>query len=139
MNSFHSTAVAMAIGVCSSLMLATSSVAQDAGKAEYMVACAGCHGESGLGQGPFSEWLSIDVPGLTGIAASNDGVFPYLDIFMVVDGRTGVRGHGDGGSMPIWGDRYSMAAGDDFGPYGAEVVTRGRIAVLVDYIESIQE
>ena len=111
--------------------------AQEAGRYEYMVACAGCHGESGKGQGTFAEWLTIDVPDLTGLSAANEGVFPYLDVFMVVDGRTGVRGHGS--AMPIWGDRYSATAQDAFGPYGAEVVTRGRIAVLVDYIESIQE
>lgn len=118
--------------------IGTAALAQDAGKQEYMTACAGCHGESGMGQGPFSEWLNLEVPGLTGLAAANDGVFPYLEVFMVVDGRTGVRGHA-GGSMPVWGDRYSTSAREEFGFFGAEVVTRGRIAVLVDYIESIQE
>ncbi|MDJ0992913.1 MAG: c-type cytochrome [Dinoroseobacter sp.] len=114
-----------------------AAAAQEAGKQEYMVACAGCHGESGMGQGPFSEWLNLDVPSLTGLSAANDGVFPYLDVFMVVDGRSGVRGHG--GAMPIWGERFSTTAREEFGYFGAEVVTRGRIAVLVDYIESIQE
>ena len=90
-----------------------------------------------MGQGPFSEWLNLDVPSLTGLSAANDGVFPYLDVFMVVDGRSGVRGHG--GAMPIWGERFSTTAREEFGYFGAEVVTRGRIAVLVDYIESIQE
>ncbi len=119
-------------------LISTAVSAQEAGKMEYMVACAGCHGESGMGQGPFTEWLNLDVPGLTGLAAANDGVFPYLEVFMVVDGRTGVRGHG-GGAMPIWGDRFSTSAREEFGFFGAEVVTRGRIAVLVDYIESLQE
>lgn len=111
--------------------------AENAGEQEYMVACSGCHGESGMGQGVFSEWMNVDVPGLTGLAAANEGIFPYLEVLMVIDGRTGVRGHGD--VMPIWGDRYSATAREEFGFYGAEVVTRGRIAVLVDYIESIQE
>ena len=43
-----------------------------------------------------------------------------------------IRGHG--GAMPIWGDRYSDSAQEEFGVFGAEVVTRGRIAVLVDYL-----
>ena len=47
------------------------------------------------------------------------------------------RGHG--GPMPIWGDRFSTTARENFGFYGAEVVTRGRVASLVDYILSIQE
>ena len=101
----------------------------DPGKLEYMVACAGCHGERGKGQCPFSELLKMDTPILTGRAAANDGDFPYLEAFMIVDGRSGLRGHG--GAMPIWGDRYSDSAQEVFGVYGAEVVTRGRIAVLV--------
>jgi mono/diheme cytochrome c family protein len=114
-----------------------SAFAEEPGKREYMVACAGCHGESGKGQGPFAELLKMDTPGLTGLAAANDGDFPYLETFMIVDGRSGLRGHG--GAMPIWGDRYSNTAQEEFGVFGAEVVTRGRIAVLVDYLMSIQE
>ena len=117
--------------------MACSAVAGEAGKAEYMVACAGCHGESGKGQGPFSELLNIETPSLTGLAAANDGNFPYLEVFMVIDGRSGVRGHG--GPMPIWGDRFSSSAQEEFGVFGAEVVTRGRIAVLVDYLASVQD
>ena len=113
-------------------------MAQDAqpGKEEYMVACAVCHGESAAGNGPFSSLMNIDVPGLSGLAAANDGVFPFLKVFQIVDGRTGVRGHG--GPMPIWGDRFTAAV-EDFGPYSAEIIARGRIAVLVEYLESIQE
>ena len=109
----------------------------DAGKQQYMVACASCHGESGKGNGTFASVLSYTVPSLTTLAAQNEGKFPYLEVFMIVDGRTGVRGHGT--NMPIWGDRFSRMANEDFGEYGSEVVTRGRIAVLVDYLQSIQE
>ena len=123
-----------------SLSLAAAAVhAQDApaGKDEFMVACAVCHGESAMGNGPFSSMMNVEVPGLTGLAAANDGEFPYLKVFQIIDGRSGVRAHG--GPMPIWGDRFSSASGQDFGPYRAELITRGRIAVLVDYLESIQE
>ena len=119
------------------VMGAGAAFAEDPGKHEYMVACAGCHGESGKGQGSFSELLNIETPSLTGLAAANDGEFPYLETFMVVDGRSGLRGHG--GTMPIWGDRFSNSAQEQFGVFGAEVVTRGRIAVLVDYLMTIQE
>lgn len=107
------------------------------GSGQYMVACAVCHGESAMGDGPFAAMMNTSVPGLTTLAADNDGVFPWLEVFLVVDGRTGVRAHG--GPMPIWGDRFAADAGGSFGEYGAEVVTRGRIAVLVDYLESVQE
>lgn len=117
----------------------TAALAQssEGGKEQYMVACAVCHGESAMGDGPFATMMNSSVPGLTKLAKDNDGVFPWLEVFMIVDGRTGVRGHG--GTMPIWGDRFSVGGRERFGEYGAEVVTRGRIAVLVDYLESVQE
>ncbi|WP_138424156.1 c-type cytochrome [Maritimibacter alexandrii] len=118
------------------LPLAATGQDTTAGQEEYMVACAICHGESGKGDGPFASVLNLSVPGLTGLAAANDGVFPYLETFMVIDGRTGVRGHS--GPMPIWGDRFTATA-SDLGPISAEIIARGRIAVLTDYIESIQD
>ncbi len=110
---------------------------QSAGENEYMIACAGCHGESGKGEGPFAELLTIHVPGLTGLSAANEGVFPFLDTLMAIDGRTGVRGHG--GPMPIWGDRFEASALEESGFYGSELIVRGRLMALVEYIESIQE
>ena len=112
--------------------------AQDsAGKTEYMVACAVCHGESGKGDGSFSSLMNVPVPNLTTLAAENEGNFPFLKVFMTVDGRTMAEGHG--APMPVWGDRYSADAEGDYGTYGAEVVTRGRILTLVNYLETIQE
>lgn len=111
---------------------------ENTGEAEYMVACAVCHGESGMGDGPMAEHLNIAVPPVTRLSAMNDGVFPFLEVLKVVDGRSGVRGHGTG-MMPIWGDRYRAAIGESAGPYGAEVMVRGRLLSLVYYLESIQE
>ena len=90
-----------------------------------MVACAACHGESGKGQGPFSQYLNIDVPSLTGLAAANEGEFPFLEAFQIVDGRTGVRGHG--GPMPIWGDRFSVAARENFAPSASNASAFGKV------------
>jgi mono/diheme cytochrome c family protein len=118
--------------------MAVGAVAQqDAGHDEYMIACAVCHGESGRGDGPFAGVMNLEVPGLTMLAKQNDGEFPFLKTLMIIDGRTGIRGHG--GPMPIWGDRFSDAAEASVGPYGAEVVARGRLLSLVYYLESIQE
>ncbi len=110
---------------------------EDVGKNEYAVACAVCHGDSGKGNGPFSRLMNISVPSLTTLSAQNEGSFPFLEVFMTVDGRTQVEGHG--APMPVWGERFSAAAADDFGPYGSELVVRGRILSLVTYLESIQE
>jgi mono/diheme cytochrome c family protein len=111
--------------------------AEETGKEAYMVACAICHGESAKGDGPFAPILNIQTPNLTTLAQQNDGVFPFLDVLMIVDGRTGVRAHGDS-AMPIWGDVFTASAADA-GPYGAEVIARGRLLSLVYYLESIQE
>lgn len=123
--------------VCFSVAASLPLAADEVGKQEYMVACAICHGESGRGEGPFAPVLNINTPDLTGIAARNDGEFPFLDVLMVVDGRTGVRAHGDS-AMPIWGSRFKAAAADA-GPYGSELEVRGRLLALVTYLESIQE
>jgi len=120
------------------MALGGGAVAQeDAGKQEYMIACAGCHGESGMGDGPFAAVLNVDTPSLTTLAAQNGGEFPFLQTLMVIDGRTGVRGH-DGGLMPIWGDRYLTTATELAGVYGAETIVRGRLLSLVYYLETIQ-
>ena len=137
MFKFHRDSPGWLLGGAMLAAAACPALAQDAGEKEYMVACAVCHGESGKGQGPFAELLNIETPSLTGLAAANDGEFPYLDVFLIVDGRGGVRGHG--GSMPIWGERFSATAEEEFGFYGAEVVTRGRIALLLEHLISLQE
>ncbi len=115
----------------------STATAQDIQAGETMIAFAVCHGESGKGAGPMTECLGIEVPPLTTRAADNDGTFPYLEVFQVIDGHIGVRGHG--GAMPVWGDRFSTGARGAYGPFGAEVVTRGQIAVLTDDLMSTQE
>ena len=110
---------------------------EDLGKNEYMVACAVCHGESAMGDGSFAQLMNISVPGLTTLSSQNDGNFPFLEVFMTVDGRTQVEGHGS--PMPVWGERFSTSAAEEFGPYGGELMVRGRILSLVNYLESVQE
>lgn len=119
-------------------MLCSGAVSADeVGKDEYMARCATCHGESAEGDGPLAELMTVPVPDLTSIAERNDGVFPMLEIIYVIDGRTGVRGHGY--PMPVWGSRYRAEIGDSAGPYGAELEVRGRILSLAYYLQSIQD
>ena len=126
--------ILMAAGLA---LAAAPSIAEETGKQEYMVACAICHGETGMGDGPFAPLLSITTPNLTTLAQANDGVFPFLDVLMIVDGRTGVRAHGDS-AMPIWGERFAASAADA-GLYGSELEVRGRLLALVTYLETIQQ
>jgi mono/diheme cytochrome c family protein len=110
--------------------------AEEIGQAEYMETCAVCHGESGTGDGPLAELMTVPVPDLTQISAANDGVYPLLDMIMVIDGRTGIRGHGY--PMPIWGSRFEAEMAD-VGAMASELAVRGRVLSLALYLESIQE
>lgn len=116
---------------------ANSVQAEGAGEAEYQNACATCHGAAGMGKGPLSEYMSIPVPNLRGLTKANDGEFPMLKIIQVIDGRTGVRGHGT--DMPIWGSQFKAEVENEAGPYGAEIYARGKILSLAYYLESIQD
>ncbi|WP_353472821.1 c-type cytochrome [Salipiger sp. H15] len=118
------------------LGLAGAALAQDAGKTEYMSACASCHGEGGTGDGPLAEYLTVTPADLTQIAAHNDGEFPLLKVIQTIDGRSGTRGHG--GPMPVWGQRFKEDLSGEIGVYASEIVTRGRILALAEYVESIQ-
>ncbi|MBF9031476.1 c-type cytochrome [Rhodobacterales bacterium HKCCE3408] len=116
---------------------ATTAIAQSAGEAEFMQACASCHGTDGHGNGPLAGYLSVAVPDLTTIAARNDGDFPMLDVIRMIDGRSTREGHG--GPMPVWGNRFQWDIGDQAGPFGSELIVRGRILALAEYLDQIQE
>ncbi|MGP6086794.1 c-type cytochrome [Antarctobacter jejuensis] len=118
--------------------MATAAFSEDdAGRYEYMVACAGCHGESGLGDGPLAGLLNIETPNLTTLAAEKgDGTFPFEYVVWMVDGRKIIRAHGS--AMPIWGERYLTSATSERGE-SADMVAKGRILSLVYYLESIQQ
>ncbi|WP_335949010.1 MULTISPECIES: c-type cytochrome [Salipiger] len=118
------------------LALPFAAPADEAGEIEYMNHCAACHGESAVGDGPLAELMTVPVPDLTQVSAQNDGVFPMLEMIQVVDGRTGIRGHGY--PMPVWGTRFKSEVEGDIGAYASEIVVRGRILSLAYYLESIQ-
>ncbi|MDG1377381.1 MAG: cytochrome c [Yoonia sp.] len=117
---------------------ASSVMAQEAtGEAEYMTACSTCHGAAGMGKGPLAELMTVPVPDLRGLTVANDGEFPLLKVIHIIDGRTGVRGHGT--SMPVWGNQFKAEVEAEMGPYGSETYARGKILSLAYYLESIQE
>ncbi|MBE9639444.1 c-type cytochrome [Salipiger mangrovisoli] len=118
------------------LCLVGGAFAQEAGQTEYTNACATCHGESGTGDGPLAEFLTVAPADLTQIAAHNDGVFPLLQVIQTIDGRSGTRGHG--GPMPVWGARFKQDLSGEIGAYASEIVTRGRILALAEYVETLQ-
>ena len=113
-----------------------SVTAETAGEREYMIACAGCHGATAKGDGPLAELLKIGTPDLTGLAAQNDGDFPFEYTVFMIDRRNVIPVHGS--DMPIWGDRFAASATSQRGET-AEMVARGRILSLVYYLQSIQQ
>jgi len=123
------------------LMLSGSALAQEnpLGAEAFRASCAVCHGADGKGDGEFAAMLTVRPADLTVLKRNNsDKVFPYLDVFRTIDGRTELPAHGTR-LMPIWGNYFAgqpdvMAAQ----PFGAELLIRARIVALVDYIESIQ-
>ena len=94
--------------------------------------CATCHGTAARGDGPLAGVMKKKPSNLTELAKRNGGVFPSEMVFLTIDGRQPVRGHG-GPDMPVWGDTFakSREAGD------ANHV-KAMIQSLVDHLESIQ-
>jgi mono/diheme cytochrome c family protein len=127
------------LGLGLSCVAAFGALADETGETEFMNSCASCHGTDGKGSGPVSDALSVIAPDLTGLAAANEGQFPMLEVIQIIDGRTGVRGHGTDAGMPVWGAVYKAPLVGEIGPYGTEIAVRGRILSLALYLESIQE
>lgn len=103
----------------------------------YAEACQSCHGPAARGDGPMAGALAIPVPDLTGLSSRNGGRFPWLTIVHMVDGRSGLRGHG--GPMPVFG---ALMKGDSVAvdaPDGSPLIVSKRVLAVVDWLESIQE
>lgn len=113
-------------------------LAQDvaAGQAVFAEACATCHGPEAKGDGPMAQVLVMPVPDLTGLAARNGGTFPWLTVVHLVDGRSGLRGHG--GPMPIFGALFKGDTAAADAPDGTPVITSARVLDVVAYLETIQ-
>ncbi|MFN6951698.1 MAG: cytochrome c, partial [Albidovulum sp.] len=86
--------------------------------------------------GPMSDLISIPVPDLTRIAVRNGGVFPWLRVVHLIDGRTGLRGHG--GPMPLFGALFAGDTAAADAPDGTPVITSARVLALTDYLATIQ-
>lgn len=136
---------ALALILCSPITLAATQE-PPIGADEYRTSCAACHGLDGKGQGPIASILLKKPADLTQIAKNSvaqypnlkGGEYPFYRVFQIIDGRTQVSGHGER-TMPVWGSRYAMEIGFDYGPMATEKAIRGRILELVYYIQSIQE
>ena len=116
----------------------------DAGKSEYQSSCEACHGQDGKGKGPLSTQLNVSPADLTTLAKKNNGVFPVMHVYEVIDGRQPIPSHGTR-VMPIWGSRYTseqiqtQQALRNRPYYDPEATVRIRILSIIDYLDRIQE
>jgi len=118
----------------SSPPLAADPVLAELGEPVFRTYCASCHGLDGTGNGPAASALNTPPADLRRIAARRGGVFSDAEIARKIDGRFDIDAHGTR-EMPIWGAAFAADIPDG---EVAESVTRGRLAVLVEYLKSIQ-
>jgi mono/diheme cytochrome c family protein len=109
-------------------------VLAEMGAEVYVRRCASCHGVSGTGDGPVTVSLKVPPSDLTRIAERRGGEFPAGEIARFIDGRFDVPAHGSR-EMPVWGKRFG-----EWIPEASvsEEIARGKIATLLEYLESIQ-
>ena len=110
----------------------------DFGKQEFESRCASCHGKDGKGNGWLSIFLNIQPTNLTTLAKKNGGILPIDRIYQSISGE-GIAVHGPS-DMPAWGKNYKQEAPDIYlgVPYNAELYSRGRILLLIEYINRLQ-
>jgi mono/diheme cytochrome c family protein len=118
-----------------STSFAQTSPVGEAGRGQYLRYCASCHGPHAQGDGPVAASLSTEVPDLTKIAARRDGNFPTGELAVYIDGRSMPGAHGSR-AMPVWGDVLSEDLVE--GERGEELV-RGRVRMILIYLESVQQ
>ncbi len=133
--------------LCISVTLLGSGVAfaqeMGLGEFEYRNSCVPCHGGSGKGDGPVTDFLSgAAPPDLTVLQKNNGGVFPVASVYTMIEGSDVASVHGTR-DMPIWGNRFRgrITEANDPGFSAAETETyaRARVLALVDYLASIQQ
>jgi len=95
--------------------------------------CAVCHGQDAKGNGPAAVALKKTPSDLTTITARNNGKFPQLHIYSVIQGDPDLPSHGSK-DMPVWGTVFqSMGRGSS-----ASADVQLRISNLTEYIKKLQ-
>ena len=128
----------MRILILSAILLAGTASAQDAdrGRDVYVNHCATCHGQTGHGNGPMANVLSVMPTDLTRLAAASGGVFPTDRVVRRVDGSDLILAHGS--PMPWWGMILEGPSGIILAPDGTEVVAAEAIIDVTAWLEEVQ-
>jgi len=105
-------------------------------RALYLKYCSACHGETGKGDGVVSGFMTPKPTDLTLIAKKAGGKFPFMEVLQQIDGTTAVRAHGDR-DMPVWGESFRRELPD--ASLNRQARMRGRLMLLTEYVESLQQ
>jgi mono/diheme cytochrome c family protein len=98
----------------------------------YRDYCAGCHGKTGMGDGPAASVLNTKPPDLTALSERHGNKFPSDYLAKVL--RFGVKTQAHGSEeMPTWGPLFGEAGG------GTPARVNQRIADLLSYLETVQK
>ena len=128
-------AVSLAVMALYSSAVARAADEEPAGKQLYLKYCSSCHGAGGQGDGVVSGFLTPKPTDLTQLAKKNGGKFPFLVTMQQIDGTLNVRGHGTA-AMPVWGESFAK---DVAGTPNRQARVRGRLMLLTEYIDSLQQ
>jgi len=114
-----------------------------AGNRTYDRFCSVCHGADAKGNGMYKENLKVSPSNLTKLSSSNNGTFPWIMMYQIIDGNDISLEHGTN-EMPIWGELFNISnwsKGDWNKGYTEHsvAITRGRIFELLVYLDFIQE
>lgn len=69
--------------------------------------CSVCHGNDAKGNSLFADNLKISPPALTKLTSNNDGNFPWIKMYQIIDSNDFLIGHGTR-EMPIWGEIFDL-------------------------------
>jgi mono/diheme cytochrome c family protein len=114
-----------------------------AGNRTYDRFCLVCHGKEAKGNGLYKENLRIAPADLTKLAKNNNGMFPWIMMYQIIDGKDISLAHGTS-EMPIWGELFDISNWSDGNwkkgyTEHSIAITRGRIFELLVYLDFIQE
>jgi mono/diheme cytochrome c family protein len=115
-----------------------------AGNRTYNRFCSVCHGKDAKGHGFYKENLKVAPADLTKLASKNNGIFPWIMMYQIIDGNDVALAHGSR-EMPIWGELFNISNWSNKGNWNktntehSVVITRGRIFELLVYLDYIQE
>lgn len=131
MDRFQGTAALAAIALV--LAACHGTPRAELGNNLYDEYCASCHGTV-TEEGAVSTTRATEAPDLTRLAERLGQPLPRETLASYIDGRRELSAHGTR-EMPVWGTRLY----EDYPQTpGTEAVREGTVALIIDYLETIQ-